>query len=496
MAFTSRSSGILMHVSSLPSDFGIGKLGKEAFRFIDFLKKCGTEYWQILPLSQTSYGDSPYQSFSIHAGNPYFIDFESLEKDGYLRKSDYFKIDWGTNPRRVDYEKVYNNCYMVLRKAYNKFLTSHKDAGYEEFRQLNSYWLDDYALFMALKDAHGGKPWYKWESGYAHCKKSKIEEARIEYEGDIDFYSWLQYQFYKQWREVKEYANNKGIRIIGDMPIYVSYDSAEVWSEPDLFFLNQSKEPTAVAGCPPDAFSPTGQLWGNPIYNWRYHAKTDYAWWKERIRCSKELYDVVRIDHFRGFESYYAIPFGSRTAEIGQWFPGPGMELFEAVKEEMNGLDVIAEDLGFITSDVRKLLEETGFPGMKVLQFAFNEEGGSEYLPHNFKTTNCVCYTGTHDNETLLGWIDSMSAEELRFVKKYFRIRNSRDIPGEMIRSAWSSIAVIAIAQIQDFLSSPASSRMNTPSTLGGNWEFRTVSSDFGSRLSRHISELNEMYNR
>lgn len=495
MALDKRSNGILMHVSSLPSEYGIGKLGKEAVRFIDFLKRCGTEYWQILPLSQTSYGDSPYQSFSIHAGNPYFIDFEQLEEENLLRKNDYAKFDWGNNPRRVDYEKIYQNTYPILRKAYERSL-AYSQEEFEEFKEENAYWLDNYSLFMSLKDAHNGKPWYEWETGYAFCKKSKMEQAREELKTDIDYYSWMQFVFYKQWKKIKEYANSKGIKIIGDMPIYVSYDSTEVWTEPDLFFLNSSKEPTAVAGCPPDSFSATGQLWGNPVYNWKYHAKTGYKWWKERINSAKELYDVIRIDHFRGFESYYAIPFGSKTAEIGQWFKGPGMKLFDAIKEETKDIDIIAEDLGFVTPEVRKLLDETGFPGMKVLQFAFDGTGKSEYIPHNFKNSNCVCYTGTHDNETLLGWIDSLESDNLKYVKRYFRVRNSKDIPEEMIRCAWSSTANLAIAQIQDFLSSPASSRMNTPSTLGGNWEFRTVNSDFGSRLSKHINELNAIYNR
>ena len=299
MALDKRSNGILMHVSSLPSEYGIGKLGKEAVRFIDFLKRCGTEYWQILPLSQTSYGDSPYQSFSIHAGNPYFIDFEQLEEENLLRKNDYAKFDWGNNPRRVDYEKIYQNTYPILRKAYERSLACSQEE-FEEFKEENAYWLDNYSLFMSLKDAHNGKPWYKWETGYAFCKKSKMEQAREELKTDIDYYSWMQFVFYKQWKKIKEYANSKGIKIIGDMPIYVSYDSTEVWTEPDLFFLNSSKEPTAVAGCPPDSFSATGQLWGNPVYNWKYHAKTGYKWWKERINSAKELYDVIRIDHFRG----------------------------------------------------------------------------------------------------------------------------------------------------------------------------------------------------
>jgi 4-alpha-glucanotransferase len=299
-----------------------------------------------------------------------------------------------------------------------------------------------------------------------------------------------------QWARVKSYANNQGISIIGDLPIYVSYDSVDVWVHPELFQLDKSKTPVAVAGCPPDSFSPTGQLWGNPIYNWQQHEKTNYKWWRDRFKTAKKLYDVIRIDHFRGFEGYYAIPYESVTAEIGEWFRGPGINFFNALEDDLKDVEIIAEDLGFITEDVREMLEKTGFPGMKVLQFAFDTDGKSEYLPHNFTTTNCVCYTGTHDNETLLGWVESASPETIRFVKKYFRLRNVKDIPEEIIRCTWGSVAVLAIAQIQDFLSAPASDRMNTPSTLGGNWEFRTLTSDFNARLSKHILDLNQIYNR
>jgi 4-alpha-glucanotransferase len=495
MSINKRSNGILMHVSSLPSDYGIGKLGKEAFKFIDFLKRSGVKYWQILPLSQTSYGDSPYQSFSVHAGNPYFIDFDLLEEKGLLRKSNYNSVNWGTNPRHVDYYKIYQNCFAVLRIAHSKF-KENPDPEYDIYKAENMHWLDDYALFMALKDANGGKAWYEWDRKLVRLDPEEIKTQRLKLADNIDFYCFLQYIFSMQWARVKSYANNQGISIIGDLPIYVSYDSVDVWVHPELFQLDKSKTPVAVAGCPPDSFSPTGQLWGNPIYNWQQHEKTNYKWWRDRFKTAKKLYDVIRIDHFRGFEGYYAIPYESVTAEIGEWFRGPGINFFNALEDDLKDVEIIAEDLGFITEDVREMLEKTGFPGMKVLQFAFDTDGKSEYLPHNFTTTNCVCYTGTHDNETLLGWVESASPETIRFVKKYFRLRNVKDIPEEIIRCTWGSVAVLAIAQIQDFLSAPASDRMNTPSTLGGNWEFRTLTSDFNARLSKHILDLNQIYNR
>lgn len=499
MSIKERSSGILMHISSLPSEYGIGKLGKEAFRFIDFLARSGVKYWQILPLSPTSYGDSPYQSFSVHAGNPYFIDFEALEKKGLLKRGEYSHIDWGTDPRRVNYNKIYLNCFDVLRKAYERAKEKSKekeDEKFKEFKEENEFWLKDYALFMALKDKNGGKPWYEWRDGLSQRMPSRIEEETTLLKEQIGFYSYIQYIFFQQWQAVLDYAHKKGIRIIGDIPIYVALDSVEVWTKPELFQLQRKLTPKVVAGCPPDDFSPTGQLWGNPIYNWRYHSRTDFEWWRERFEAAKKFYDVIRIDHFRGFESYYAIPYGEKTAENGEWIKGPGKGFFNALKDCLDETEIIAEDLGFLTEDVRKLLEYTGYPGMKVLQFAFGGDGKSEYMPHNFKTTNCIAYTGTHDNETLSGWISGCSSKTKKFIKRYFRVRSDSDIPEAMIRAVWGSVANLAIAQIQDFLSVPPTARMNTPSTLGGNWEFRTVLSDFSPRLSKHIQELNDLYNR
>ena len=495
MSIKERASGILMHVSSLPSEYGIGKLGKSARQFVDFLKRSGTKYWQILPLSQTSYGDSPYQSFSIHAGNPYFIDFETLEAEGVLHRKDYSDIEWGVNPRIVDYSAIYKNCSGVLRKAYSN-ARAKRNAEYRRFTEENAFWLDEYSLFMALKGENEGEPWYKWEPELAAHKAEAVEEARERLRNEIEFFKYTQFWFFRQWKSLKDYANKNGVEIIGDIPIYVAYDSVEVWSQPKLFYLDLKKRPIAVAGCPPDAFSETGQLWGNPLYDWAYMKKTGYKWWKERISAAKEFYDVLRIDHFRGFESYYSIPYGNPTAEKGEWKKGPGYSFFESLSDVIGDYNIIAEDLGFITDEVREMLDKTGYPGMKVLQFGFGGDSASEYLPHNFRTTNTIAYTGTHDNDTIGGWISTADAETLKYVKKYFRVRALSEVPESVIRAAWGSIAVLAVAQIQDFLTGGAARRMNTPSTLGGNWDFRTLSTDFNLRLVRHIRDLNETFNR
>lgn len=489
-----RKGGMLMHISSLPSSYGIGKLGESAYMFADFLEDSGIQVWQILPLSPTSYGDSPYQSFSVHAGNPYFIDFDLLEKQGYLNKLDYSEISWGDDPRRVNYERIYQYTYPVLRQAFKRFNLQTPD--YVKFLEENKNWIYDYALFMALKDAHDGKPWFKWEPGLKCRKEAEITKAKQTYAQDISFYCVIQFWFYQQWLNLKKYCNCKGISIVGDIPIYVAYDSADVWTMPKLFQLKDNLEPIAVAGCPPDVFSPTGQLWGNPLYDWDYHKQTKYKWWIERLKTATCIYDTVRIDHFRGFESYYTIPYGNLTAEIGKWEKGPGMDLFRTVKQALGDISIIAEDLGFVTDEVRQLLSDSGYPGMKVLQFAFGGDAKSEYLPQNYTTTNCVVYTGTHDNMTLRGWVNSSNIKTLAFAKQHMHCRNNGDIPTAMVRTAWSSIAKLAVAQMQDFLDSGPEGRMNTPSTTGGNWQYRTIKADFTPRLAKQIYRMNELYNR
>lgn len=490
-----RKSGILMHISSLPSQYGIGKMGKSAYDFVDYLVNAGVKCWQILPLSPTSYGDSPYQSFSVYAGNPYFIDFETLKREGLIKKSDYEEIKWQDNERQVNYSLIYENCFKVLRQAYK---TYRRDISkrYHDFVEKNKSWLDDYALFMALKFKNGGKPWYEWDKKLAVRDKDALEKAADELSKETEFFKFIQYKFFRQWANLKKYANDKGIEIIGDMPIYVSYDSVEAWATPELFQFDKNKKPQAVAGCPPDDFAVTGQLWGNPLYDWEYHKKTGYKWWIERLKFSASVYDIVRIDHFRGFESYYSIPYGNKTAEKGEWKKGPGAELFKTAEKELGKLNIIAEDLGFITDDVRQMLDAVGYPGMKVLQFAFGEGGESEHLPHNFTTSNCIAYTGTHDNDTLKGWIASQSSDTIKYCMAYINTKKKKDIPKGIIRAAWGSVAEIAVAQMQDFLNSDASCRMNTPSTLGCNWQFRTHESDFTDKMAKRILKLNKMYNR
>ena len=410
-----------MHISSLPSAYGIGKMGKAAYNFVDFLRASGTKCWQILPLSPTSYGDSPYQSFSVNAGNPYFIDFDILEADGLLEHHEFASFTWESSPDKVDYSIIYENCFKVLRMAYERFKPA-KVPEYKDFCTENKKWLDEYALFMALKAKNGGKAWYEWEEDISLHKAAAVNAAKKELKNDIGFYKFMQFQFYKQWSELKKYANDSGIEIIGDIPIYCALDSVEAWASPKLFYFDKEHKPIAVAGCPPDDFSPTGQLWGNPLYNWAYHKKTGYDWWINRIANAVKLYDIVRIDHFRGFESYYTIPYGNEDATVGEWKKGPDYELFRKAEEKLGKLNIIAEDLGFLTPEVYEMLGKCGYPGMKVLQFGFSD-GENEYLPHNFTTTNCFAYTGTHDNETLRGWVETLDKKSLKFAMKYLNVK-------------------------------------------------------------------------
>ncbi|MBR4555504.1 MAG: 4-alpha-glucanotransferase [Ruminococcus sp.] len=487
-----RASGILMHISSLPGRYGIGKLGREAYAFADFLAKSGQKYWQILPVTPTSYGDSPYQSFSVNAGNPYFIDFETLEQEGLLKSMEYKRVNWG-EVANVDYELLYNKVFQILRKAFARYVP---DGEYRQFCEENQSWLDNYALFMALKDAHGGKAWNEWEKPLRMFEEKAVSAARRDYAADIDFYKFIQFEYFRQWRKFKAYVNSLGIDMIGDIPIYVAYDSVEVWTTPRYFLLDSDKTPIDVAGCPPDVFAKKGQLWGNPLYRWDVIEAENFKWWIERIRSAISTYDVVRIDHFRGFESYYTIPFGREDAVVGEWRKGPGMKLFKEVKKQLGSCRIIAEDLGFITPRVARLLRSSGFPGMKVLEFAFDASGGSDYLPHNFKSSNCVCYTGTHDNETLAGWTAALSRKDARFTREYLNVSRNKDIPRAVIRAAWSSIADTAVAQMQDFLELGSEARMNIPSTLGGNWQWRMRSDALTDKLAQEIYELTRIYGR
>lgn len=491
-----RKSGILMPVFSLPSKYGIGTFGKEAKNFIDFLKKAGQSYWQILPLNPTNYGDSPYQSFSSSAGNPYFIDLDILSDEGLLLKEEYENVDFGENPYSVDYGKLYENRLNVLGIAFSRW---SPNKNYEEFSKEEGYWLDEYALFMALKDNFKGAAWYTWERDLKFRQSEAIEKAQRDYKKRIDFHKFVQFKFFEQWLRLKKYANDNGIEIIGDMPIYVAYDSADVWSNTECFDLDKDLTPKSVAGTPPDAFSKDGQLWGSPLYRWNYMAKEEkpYSFWINRMKSAFQIYDVVRIDHFRGFESYYAIKYGSETAKDGVWKKGPSMKLFRALKKEFGeNLPIIAEDLGFLTKEVKKLLKDSGFPGMKVLQFAFDSREESDYLPHNYNK-NCIVYTGTHDNDTVMGWIKSAPPADVAFAERYLGAKAESGFNWAFIKSAMMSVADTAIFMMPDFIGLDESGRINTPSTLGGNnWKWRIDGACINDWLAQIIYDLTETYGR
>lgn len=489
-----RRSGILMPIFSLPSKYGIGCFSEEAYRFVDFLEKAGQKLWQLLPLGPTSYGDSPYQSFSTYAGNPYFIDLTELVKKGWIHKRELEKYDFFDTERYVDYEKLYKNRMAALRKAFAGSQIENNPQ-FRQFCEENVQWLPDYALFMAIKDAHKGAAWETWEEELRFRDSQALEGCRKKYKDDIRFYEFLQYLFFEQWKRLKGYANSKGIEIVGDLPIYVAFDSADTWASPELFCLDENRMPTAVAGCPPDAFSATGQLWGNPLYRWEHHKENGYAWWLKRFAHAFTLYDIVRIDHFRGFDEYYAIPYGDKTAEYGQWEAGPGWELFRMLKEKLGNRQVIAEDLGYLTPSVLKLVKKTGYPGMKVLHFAFDASGSSAYLPHVYDK-NCVVYTGTHDNDTTLGWYRSLSRKDRKFARSYLDIRRGADIGWVLIRAALSSVADTAIIPMQDYLGLGADARVNIPSTLGENWKWRMYDEEMREELAVRIRQLTELYGR
>ena len=494
-----RKSGILMHISSLPSDYGIGTMGKEAYKFVDFLKSAKQKCWQILPIGPTSYGDSPYQSFSTNAGNPYFIDMDILREEGLLKKSDYSKLDWGKDRKNVDYETIYENRFKVLKIAFEEFKKGDLSEFYD-FLQKNERWISNYALFMSIKNENDGKSWLEWEDGLRKRDSHSLWEFKSSHEDDVMFWEFVQFKFFEQWNKLKKYANDNGVSIIGDIPIYVALDSAEVWVYPDLFELDENLVPKAVAGCPPDAFSPTGQLWGNPLYRWDVHKNTGFEWWIKRLAHCFNMYDIVRIDHFRGFDEYYAIPYGDKDAKRGWWEKGPGMDLFRTVSYRLGHKDIIAEDLGFMTDSVKRLVEESGYPNMKVIEFAFDERdtgNASDYLPHNY-TNNCVVYTGTHDNETLLGWYGDITPEERHMVREY--LWNFHDdekgICRNMIRLVMGSAAGRCIIPIQDYLQLDNSARINQPSTLGTNWKWRLKEGQFSKELQKEMLTLATRFGR
>lgn len=489
-----RASGILLPISSIPSKYGVGAFSKEAYEFVDFLAKAGQTYWQILPLGPTGYGDSPYQSFSTFAGNPYYIDLEELIEKGWITVGDCEACNWGDHESYVDYEKIYLSRFKILKKAFEKSGIEN-DENFKSFVTENRFWLEGYAYYMAIKDSYEGKSWSEWEPDIRNREDKALKAYGEKLQKEIMFYEFQQYLFADQWFKLKDYANKKGVKIIGDIPIYVAFDSADTWANPELFQFDEDGRPIAVAGTPPDSFSATGQLWGNPLYQWDYHKKTGFAWWIQRIAYSYKLYDVVRIDHFRGFDEYYSIPYGDETAENGKWVKGPGYDLFKALKEKLGNIDVIAEDLGFLTPSVLKLVKKTGYPGMKVLQFAFDSREESDYLPHNY-IANSIVYTGTHDNDNILGWYESISSADRRFAKKYLDIHGTKGLAWHFIRAAIASVSDTAIIPMQDYLELGSEARINTPSTLGDNWKWRMSRDHYTEVLAEKIYDLSKLYGR
>lgn len=490
-----RAAGILLPISSLPSKYGIGTLGREAYRFVDQLVEAGQKYWQVLPVGPTSFGDSPYQSFSAFAGNPYFIDLGLLIEEGLLTREDADSCDWGENLCDIDYEKIYNNRFVILHKAYSASDFEH-EKGYKSFVKANKYWLDDYCLYMALKFYFGGKEWLAWEENIRMHRKETVKHYEHLLKEEINFWRFCQYKFFKQWKRLKKYANKHNVKIIGDIPLYMALDSADVWAHGELFELDERKKPINVAGVPPDCFSEDGQLWGNPLYNWKKMNKTNFLWWEKRMRSNAALYDVIRIDHFIGIVNYWSVPANEETALNGKWRKGPGKKLTSVIKKATKGADIIAEDLGVVGPKVRKLIDKTGWPGMKILQFAFDGSGTNEYLPHNYKSPNCIVYGGTHDNETIVGFYQDKTKKETKFLRKYLNVSEKGQIPQAILRAGYASIANTAIFQMQDILELDNSARMNFPSTVGTNWRWRMLPKQFTQQHVDMLARMCKLYNR
>ncbi len=490
-----RSSGILMPISSLPSPYGIGTLGKAAYDFADFLAEAGQSWWQVLPAGPTSMGDSPYQSFSSRAGNPYFVDLDMLIRDGLLENSELEGINWGDDPLNVDYGKVYESRFNVLRLAMERGWDKDAEA-LGLFMEENGSWLFDYALFMACKRHFGMKAWTQWpDEGIRLHKAEAVEKYSALLEEDVKLFVYIQFLFYRQWNALREYLHKKGLGIIGDMPIYVAMDSAEVWAEPLGFLLDEKNLPKAVSGVPPDYFSEDGQLWGNPLYRWDAMAENGYDWWLRRIEGAGKLYDVIRIDHFRGFGAYWSVPYGETTAKKGEWVKGPGMDFIGRMKERFPDIMFIAEDLGLLTDGVIKLLADSGFPGMKVLEFAFDGGSDNDYLPHNYPN-NTICYAGTHDNSTLKGWLDTAGEKTLGFLRDYLGADEKAELVWPILRCGMASVADLFVAQMQDYLELDDAARMNTPGLPSGNWRWRMSGEAITPELTAKIKKLTKLYQR
>ena len=490
-----RSSGILLPLFSLPSPYGIGTMGLAAYDFADLLHAAGQRYWQMLPLGPTSYGDSPYQSFSSYAGNPYLIDLDLLIEDGLLTEQEVCDRDWGEDPRHVDYGKLYENRLDLLKKAAERGWM--RDSGaVAGFTEKNASWLPDYALFMALKRHFGMKSWTEWpDEGARLHRADALERYRAELRGDVELFTYIQFLFFRQWSALKSYINGLGIRIIGDIPIYVAMDSSDVWSEPEKFQLDERNVPVEVSGVPPDYFSADGQLWGNPLYDYEAMQKDGFEWWIRRIGGAAKLYDVIRIDHFRGFESYWAVPYGETTAKNGRWVKGPGMALVGVLTGWFRDLDFIAEDLGYPSPEVVQLLSDSGLPGMKVLEFAFDSRDPSDYLPHSCNF-NSICYTGTHDNAPLALWRTEADKADIAFAVQYLGLNDREGFNRGIIRGGMSCQSRLFVAQMQDYLGLGKGCRMNTPGTSSGNWQWRMLSGEASKKLAKSIHETTRIYGR
>ncbi len=489
-----RASGILLHPTSLPGKYGIGQLGGECREFIDFLGETGQKLWQILPLNPTGYTNCPYSSISAFAGNPYLISYDELISDKLLTSDDLPECT-GFSDDRVDFGKVYETVFSVLKKAFYNFLDrKDKIEDYNKFCQDEHYWLDDYALFSAIKDSMGGNPWFEWPENVRIREKDTILTLRKTLKDDIEFHKFIQYIFFRQWMKIKEYANLKGVKIISDIPLYIAHDSADVWAHPEIFQMDVSLSPSAQAGVPPDYFSSTGQLWGNPVYNWDELKRSGYEWWIERIKINKEISDILRFDHFRGFSEFWAVPWDHETAVYGEWKKAFGDELFNAVRKEFGDVTMIAEDLGIITDDVKELRDKYGFVGMKILQFGFDSGEDNEFLPHTYHSHSIV-YTGSLDNDTVKGWHDKASQDDRNFFDDYV-VREYGAPSWDLIRSAWSSVSCFAMTTMQDILENGNSARMNTPGTTFGNWEWRYKNTEITADYKNRLRKITETYKR
>ncbi len=491
-----RVAGILLHPTSLPGKYGIGTIGQEAFNFVDFLQHSGQKLWQVFPLGPTGYGDSPYQSFSAFAGNPLLIDLEILS-DYHLLSDKDLETFPNFNNHQIDFGSLIKAKNKLLQKAYNNFKNTSLPNDYEDFCNNNNDWLEDFSLFMAVKDYHKGKLWTEWEEDIAFRLKNSINKWKIKLKDEVGYYKFLQFTFYKQWNELKTYANQKGIKIIGDIPIFIAYDSADLWANKHLFTVDEKGKLLTVAGVPPDYFSPTGQLWGNPLYKWNEMEKDNFKWWQKRIKKVLEFVDIIRIDHFRGFDAFWEIPGDAPTAQTGKWIKAPGQKFFSTIKKEMGDLPILAEDLGIITKSVEKLRDDFNFPGMKILQFAFGENGEKKFLPHNH-IKNCVVYTGSHDNDTTRGFFEKEKQNNsgiFEWAQKYLDYYDD-NLTFKLIKTAYASVANFVIIPMQDILNLGSEARMNFPGKLGGNWTWRFTWDQIENTLSQVYKELTTIYER